>query len=92
MFAIKTRDHLISIDSDHPDKAGSLLIQGDTPQEIKDWISSMSGFRGIGLSGTFDAPLDLVSGLSTEKAVFEILEGKEILDIPTQDLPDGAVW
>jgi hypothetical protein len=92
MFVVKTKNHVISIDSDHPDKVAPLVIEGDNPNEIRGWIATMCGFRGIGLDGESEAPLDLNSGLIKSKTPFEILEGEEILDIPTQKLPDGAHW
>jgi hypothetical protein len=92
MLVVKVRDHVVSIDSDHPDKPAPLQIEGDNPDEIRRWISGMCGFRGIGLDGESEAPSDLIAGLCVEKADFEILEGEEILDIPTEELPAGAVW
>jgi hypothetical protein len=92
MFIVKVRDHVISINSDHPDEPARLQIEGANPDEIRRWISGMCGFHGIGLDGESEAPSDLITGLCVEKADFEILEGKEILDIPAKKLPDGAVW
>jgi hypothetical protein len=92
MFVVKVRDHIVSIDSNHPDKGGSVQITGKNPAEIRRWISTMSGMRGIGLDGDYAAPSDLDAGLDYLKESFEILEGKEILDMPMDKLPDGCVW
>jgi hypothetical protein len=98
MFKVKVKPGLIiSIDSDHPDKFGEIQfeqIEGNDPIVIPAWkrrLSDMYGIHGNSI-GDRTSPLDLNIGLRNNKVSFEILEGAEILKIPTKKLPEGSVW
>jgi hypothetical protein len=82
---------IISIDSDLPEKWGLMQIEPES-QELREQISLWSGLRGISLDDKSNCPVDLEAGLLIEKIPFEVIEGAEILDLPLEELPPGAVW
>jgi hypothetical protein len=85
---------IVSIDSDHPDKNAPLKFEqvgtGYPAAHLwRDRISKLCGCYGH-IIGDATTPLDLYCALKTNKILFEILEGSEILDILPEKLPDGA--
>jgi hypothetical protein len=85
-------DVTITIDSDHPDRHGQATWTGKDAALLSDWLPRQYGMYGHGV-GENPNPLDAVSALTGATWLeWEIVEGKEILDMPREELPSGAVW
>ncbi len=88
-------DITITIDSNNPDTAAVLKFEGDDPatvETITKQVGRMYGMYGHQISDA-TTPLDLDAALSEATwIVWEILEGADILKMPRQKLPPGAVW
>ena len=84
----------ISINSNDPDTPAILEFEGDriVVATLKKQLAGMYGMYYHGTIGDATAPLDLDHALVTSKLKFEILEGADILKMPRQELPPGAVW
>jgi hypothetical protein len=92
MFVVKVKNHTIAIDSDDPEQHAEMKIEGEDPASIHSWVGKLYGMRGVGLDEWANCPIDLMSGIMDSKESYEILQGKEILDMPLEELPEGAVW
>jgi hypothetical protein len=85
-------DAVISIDSDSPDRAGNATWSGKDAALLSDWITNQYGMYGHQV-GENPNPLDAVAALTGATWLeWEIVEGKEILEMPRQKLPPGAKW
>jgi hypothetical protein len=85
-------DVTIAIDSDSPDRYGKATWTGKDAALLSDWLTDQYGMYGHTV-GENPNPLDAVAALTGATWLeWEIVEGKEILDLPRQQLPDGAVW
>jgi hypothetical protein len=94
-------DATISIDSDSPERAsappkggryGKATWTGKDAALLSDWITNQDGMYGHRV-GESPNPLDAVAALTGATWLeWEIAEGAEILDMPREELPPGAVW
>jgi hypothetical protein len=85
-------DVTITIDSAKPDKYGKTTYGGADSSLISQWLPNQHGMYGHRV-GDEANPLDVSAALSAATWIeWEILEGEEILDMPRQKLPPGAVW
>jgi hypothetical protein len=85
-------DATISIDSDSPDRYGKATWTGKDAALLSDWITNQYGMYGHRV-GESPNPLDAVAALTGATWLeWEIVEGAEILDMPREELPPGAVW
>lgn len=85
-------DATISIDSDSPDRYGKATWTGKDAALLSNWLPGQSGMYGHGV-GESPNPLDAVAALTGATWLeWEIVEGKEILEMPRQKLPPGAKW
>jgi hypothetical protein len=87
---------IISIDSDNRDRPAPIQvdsINGTDPQMVKIWYKKLSNMHGMygHLLDKATSPIDLNAALLQNKIEFEILEGREILDLPRAELPPGAI-
>ena len=84
-------DIVISIDSDAPARGGVTTYEGDDAHLVDQYLQWQYGLYGKML-GEEPSPSDMIhtlTGLTWLK--WEILEGKEILDLPVPELPPGAM-
>jgi hypothetical protein len=85
-------DATISIDSDSPDCYGKATWSGKDAALLSDWLPNQYGMYGHHV-GEKPNPLDAVAALTGATWLeWEIVEGKEILEMPRQKLPPGAKW
>lgn len=81
----------ISIDSTQPYKAGKTTYEGTDKALMREWIPDQYGMRGKRV-GDNASPADLNHALMAATWLeWEIISGQEILDIPEQSLPPGAI-
>lgn len=85
-------DATISVDSDSPDRSGNATWSGKDAALLSDWITNQYGMYGHRV-GENPNPADLNSALIAATWLdWEIVEGEEILEMPRQKLPPGAMW
>jgi hypothetical protein len=89
MIQIKIDDAILTLDVDRPDKRGVPIWTGDYA-EIAAWLPNQYGLRGHKV-GENPRPRDVIHALIAGKKRYEIIEGKEILDLPEPKLPKGAI-
>jgi hypothetical protein len=89
MIKIEIDNAVLLIDSDKPDKYGTAIWAGDY-QALAKWLPNQYGMFGHHV-GDNPAPMDVIHALIMAKKKYQVVEGKEILDIPITPLPDGAI-
>ena len=81
----------ITVDAERPYQHGETTCDGDTQDWIAEWLPDQYGVRGKPV-GDDASPIGLVAALSAANwLAWEIVEGKEILDLSTPELPPGAI-
>ncbi len=83
----------ISLDSNSPDRSAPLQYESsdiDMMKVVRARVGRMTGMYGHSI-GEKTTPLDLKAALSKSSFEFTIVEGEEILKMPRQKLPDGAM-
>lgn len=84
-------DAVISIDSNLPDHSGVATWTGNDAASIADWLTSQYGMYGKPV-GENPSPIDLIHSLTKATWLeWEIVEGRDILDLPVSELPPGAI-
>jgi hypothetical protein len=84
-------DAKISIETDMPEQSGTTTWSGDDSDMISDWSIGQYGMYGHYI-GENPTPISLVHALTVAIWLeWEIIEGKEILDIPLEELPPSAI-
>jgi hypothetical protein len=84
-------DITISIDTNLPYARGRTTWDGDNLALVADWLPDQYGKRGKPV-GDEPSPIDLIHALTLATWLeWEIVEGKEILDLPVPELPLGAI-
>jgi hypothetical protein len=89
LIKIKIENAVLSLDVEHPDKRGVAIWTGDYA-EIAAWLPNQYGLRGHKV-GENPSPRGVIHALIAGKKQHEIIEGKEILDLPEPKLPKGAI-
>lgn len=83
---------IVTIDSRRKFGDGEMTIEGSNSEEVKGWISSQMGMYGHSLGDETNSPIDLVAALNLGKFIeWEIIEGADILNQETPELPKGAI-
>jgi hypothetical protein len=92
MFRLTVRDCELRLNVDEPEVSDRLAVTGDRADEVKEWIGSLYGMRGLGLDVDNICAIDLSIGIGLTGELYQILEGGDILSKPLEQLPEGAVW
>lgn len=81
----------ISIDSTLPYKSGKTIYTGADKALMIEWMPDQYGMRGKRI-GDSASPADLYHALKSATWLeWKIISGQEILDIPDNSLPPGAI-
>jgi hypothetical protein len=84
-------DATVSIETIVPYMGGMTTWNGDDLALITDWLPDQYGMRGKPV-GDEPSPIDLIHAITlTTWLEWEIIEGKEMLDVPVPELPSGAI-
>jgi hypothetical protein len=86
MFKIQVEDSIVSIDVAAPDEAGKI--------ECSDLalMATLSNTFGLHTTlGESASPEALEAAVKKLGLKYEIIEGADILDMPIQPMPDGAI-
>jgi hypothetical protein len=84
-------DIMISVNSDRPYKSGATTYEGSDKALLSEWLPDQYGMYGKRV-GDDAKPIDLVAALTAATWLeWEIISGKEILDLPVPPLPPGAI-
>jgi hypothetical protein len=89
MIQIKIDDAILTLDVTRPDKRGTAIWTGNYA-EIAAWLPRRYGMRGHKV-GENPRPRDVIHALIVGRKQYEVIEGKEILELPSKPLPEGAI-
>lgn len=81
------RAAVIQLDIEDPNDIEAIEIDGD--QTIGDELGRFFGLRH-GFNPEASSGFDLISALASAGIEYEITQGAEILDMPEEEVPEGA--
>lgn len=89
MITIQIENATLSIDSNKPEKHGTVVWLGDSA-ELAQWLPRQYGMFGHRV-GDNPAPMDAIAAMIASGKKYKVVEGQEILDLPVPELPKGAI-
>jgi hypothetical protein len=89
VIKIQIDDAILSLDVDLPDVRAAPIWSGDST-ELAKWLPRQYGLFGHRV-GNFPRAMDVIHALIVSGKEYQIIEGQDVDNYPTPELPPGAI-